>query len=499
MKTIKNIIKTRNCNHYLHHTPENKAIYIHPLVDYFYRMEESGGDPGQWCGSLEGTDIEIDGLGVCSTHEIKYYFKKYRLFKEKGLFHSAREKDIFQRRLTQHDIENLLAGHKEALFEVTKNCNLDCRYCIQGDFYRIHEKHQNVNIDVEKAKRLLNYLSRFWSLPMSPRFIGIKFYGGEPLLNIDAIREIVDHAKSFTGSREKFYFKITTNGTLLHKHLDYLVENNFYIAVSLDGGENNNAHRVFKNGKPSYREVTANVELIRKHYPAYFEKNVAFQSVHHNLNSITGISGYFRENYGKKPSMADLTRVGLNEALKSQFDTLYASSYQSLYYGKDFPLLEEKKLTELPTTPGSGLLTHDAYNWLLKPGGEPGGSLKNKTPSGTCHPFSKGVFMATDGKILPCERIEHRYAFGYVGDEVVLDFKGIADRLNGYFENMKQLCLSCFRAVSCQKCIFYCDAEQKKPNCNVYCNQKEFLNRLAKDITFMENNPEIYYKHITEI
>jgi len=165
------------------------------------------------------------------------------------------------------------------IFEATKACNLDCRYCTQGDLYRIHEKDQRVNMDVDKARILLRYLSRYWGRPLSPQRIGIKFYGGEPLVNFESVKEITAYVKTFTDFREKFYFKITTNGVLLDQHLDYLAANNFYISISLDGDRDNNSYRVFANGKPAFEKIIANINLMRDNHPSYFEENVSFQSL----------------------------------------------------------------------------------------------------------------------------------------------------------------------------------------------------------------------------
>lgn len=496
---MKNIFKTANSNHYLYHSQENKVVFLHPLINFFSEMEGRGMNFGEWIDNLEGPDVNIKGLGVFTTKEIRYYFKKYNLFKEKNYFRTVNDEKLFQRRLTGYDIENLITSCKDVIFEATKACNLDCRYCTQGDLYQIHKKDQRVNMDVDKARILLKYLRRYWSRPLSPQRIGIKFYGGEPLVNFEAVKEIAAYAKTFTDFREKFYFKITTNGVLLDQHLDYLVANNFYIAISLDGDRDNNTHRVSANGKPAFEKIIANINLMRDNHPSYFEENVSFQSVLHNFNSITEINDYFRKTFQKRPLMAELTRVGVNQARKKEFDKIYTSIYHNLYHGEDYPLLKEKKLNDLPKTPGSGIITHNIYDWLLKDLDEPGNREKNRTPTGTCHPFSRGIFLSTDGKILPCERIEHKFALGYINDDVILDFQAIAERFNRFYDKMNRLCLSCYYAKSCGKCMFYCKVDEPRPVCNQYCDQKDFLGKLSDNISYMEDKPEIYYKHITEI
>jgi uncharacterized protein len=496
---MKNLFKTANNNHYLYHSQENKVVFLHPLIDFFSEMEDKGMNPREWIDNMQGPDVNINGLGVFTTEEIQYYFKKYNLFKEKNYFRTVKNENLFQRRLTEFDIENLITSCKDVIFEATEACNLECRYCIGGDLYRGHGKDRKVNIDPDKARLLLKYLSRYWGRPLSPKRIGIKFYGGEPLVNFEAVKEITAYVKTFTDFREKFYFKITTNGVLLDRYLDYLVANNFYIAISLDGDRANNRHRVFANGKPAFEKIIANINLIRDNHPKYFEENVSFQSVHHDLNSITEINDYFQKTYQKRPLMTELTRLGVNQARKKEFDKIYKSIYHNLYHGADYPLLNEKKLNDLPKTPGSGIITHKIYNWLLKNLDEPGGSERSRTPTGTCHPFSRGIFMAADGKILPCERIDHKFALGHIDDDVILDFKAIAERFNRFYDKMNRLCLSCYFAKSCGKCMFNCKVDETQPVCDQYCDQEEFLRKLSDNIGYLEDKPEIYYKHIFEL
>ncbi|UCH94483.1 MAG: radical SAM peptide maturase [Candidatus Aminicenantes bacterium] len=496
---MKNIFKTGNNNHYHYHAHENIVAFLHPLINFFSELEDSGVNTGEWLNNLEGSNVNIKDFGLFTRKEVQYYFKKYHLLKEKYSPGNVKKEPQFQRRLTGNDIENLITCCKEVIFEVTKACNLDCRYCIQGDLYLIHEKDQKINIDRNKAKLLLKYLSRYWSRTLSQERIGIKFYGGEPLLNFDAIREIVDYAKTLAAINEKFYYYITTNGVFLDRYLDYLVANNFFISISLDGNKDNNIHRISQDGEPSFEKITANIDLIRSNHPSYFEENVSFQSILHNKNSISEISTYFEKVYQKQPFMAEMTCVGVNKARKRAFERIYKSAYHNLYHGEDYTLLKNKKFKDLPKVPGIGIIAHNIYNWVLKYLDEPERTGENMTPTGTCHPFSKSIFLSTDGRILPCERIEHKFSFGYINDNVILDFEAIAERYNRFLGNMNQLCLSCSNAKSCKKCMFFCKCEEPYPVCNNYSSPKDFLQKLSDNVGYLENKPEIYFKHLMEL
>jgi uncharacterized protein len=77
----------------------------------------------------------------------------------------------------------------------------------------------------------------------------IGFYGGEPLLNFETIKRIVSYAKELY-QNWSLTFTMTTNATLLDQQMiDYIIEKDFLIYVSLDGPrENHDSKRLQVNG-----------------------------------------------------------------------------------------------------------------------------------------------------------------------------------------------------------------------------------------------------------
>jgi sulfatase maturation enzyme AslB (radical SAM superfamily) len=58
-------------------------------------------------------------------------------------------------------------------------------------------------------------------------------------------------------------FAITTNGLLMEKYMNFLVENDFNLLISLDGNAKNNRYRVFKNGKPAFKKILENIRALQ--------------------------------------------------------------------------------------------------------------------------------------------------------------------------------------------------------------------------------------------
>ena len=68
--------------------------------------------------------------------------------------------------------------------------------------------------------------------------VTIGFYGGEPFLEFELIKECVAYAEDKLEREKNRIIQVTTNATLLTDEIiDYLIFNNFFVTVSLDGLE----------------------------------------------------------------------------------------------------------------------------------------------------------------------------------------------------------------------------------------------------------------------
>ena len=136
-----------------------------------------------------------------------------------------------------------MADISEITFEVTQRCNLNCKYCGYGDFYCKYDKRVGEDLSFDYAKNIIDYIFRF-KKDLYPQkkngSFNFSFYGGEPLLNIELIREIVNYSKA-TYPQVEFTYSMTTNGTLIQKYSEFIVNNDFKISVSLDGDQFNNS------------------------------------------------------------------------------------------------------------------------------------------------------------------------------------------------------------------------------------------------------------------
>ena len=248
--------------------------------------------------------------------------------------------------ISSSTIESNLANLRQVVFEVTNACNLKCKYCAFGELYESCEDRGHKYLSIDKAKLLLDYLCHYWNSDnnTSPgSYTYVSFYGGEPLLNIRFIKEVVDYVKKeLKCSCKKFIFSMTTNAVLLDKYMDFLVENDFDLLISLDGNKKNNGYRVYHSGKASFDTIFQNINELKEKYPEYFAKHINFNSVFHNLSTVKEVLDFFNENYKKVPSISEVTNLGVRPDKKADYFNIYNNMADNLHKEKQTKKIEEK-------------------------------------------------------------------------------------------------------------------------------------------------------------
>lgn len=129
--------------------------------------------------------------------------------------------------ITSRQIIEAVANTPQIVFETTDACNLNCKYCLYGELYSSYGERHARFLSSKLAILFLDSLFKLWEsniVQSARKFTFISFYGGEPLLNMSFIKDVV----SFVNQKKMihdFGFTMTTNGILLDKHIDFFVEN----------------------------------------------------------------------------------------------------------------------------------------------------------------------------------------------------------------------------------------------------------------------------------
>lgn len=165
---------------------------------------------------------------------------------------------------TPDDYEQLAADYKgsshviKALcLHVAHTCNLNCSYCFasQGKY---HGERAIMSFDV--GKRALDFLVENSG---DRRNLEVDFFGGEPLMNWQVVKDLVAYARSIEKDAGKnFRFTLTTNGVLLDDEVtDFCNREMHNVVLSLDGRkEVNDRFRVDVAGNGSYDRIVPNFQ-----------------------------------------------------------------------------------------------------------------------------------------------------------------------------------------------------------------------------------------------
>jgi uncharacterized protein len=495
----KMIIKSGNGNDYLVSCSIPQVLLLHPILSHLLELSEGGTDLKEWIETMNVEGIELGNGIIATKEEIKYYYNYLSFLEKNHYFKDVKKYNMTGKRYSAQMVEFYLANTQQIVFEVTDLCNLRCRYCGYGDLYTGYDKRENRTLNIETAKILLDYMVELFESPLNRKIhkrIAVSFYGGEPLLNMPFIKDMVSYAKTKKLSQKEFFFSMTTNAIDLEKHMDYLVENDFHLLISLDGDEKNNGYRVFPNGSPSYKIVYNNILKLKDKYPDYYEKRVNFNSVLHNKNSNRELNAFFRKHFGKDPLISEVNSIGIKPEKKDEFNKIFKRMYKGLQPRDIIEDIKDKdRILKTPFVKQLSRFIHRYSGFVFKNYDRMLHKKENvlSVTTGTCNPFEKKIFITTNGKILPCERISQVYYLGKVdGNGVRLDFNEIADKYNSYYKKMMKRCNRCSNGYSCMLCIFTLNLNEDNLKCNNFKSEDKFNLNLYQSISLLEETPQYY-------
>ncbi len=163
-------------------------------------------------------------LSRYSKEELEFVFRELQELYEQGLLYSNDDYSEFSGKLETTVV-------KAMCLHVAHDCNLRCAYCFAstGDF-----GGQRKLMDIDTAKKAMDLLV---SLSGTRHHLEVDFFGGEPLMNFELVRQTVSYARSLEKTHNKqFRFTLTTNGLLLNdENIDYINREMSNVVLSLDG------------------------------------------------------------------------------------------------------------------------------------------------------------------------------------------------------------------------------------------------------------------------
>ena len=287
---------------------------------------------------------------------------------------------------------------KALCLHIAHTCNLNCSYCFasQGKYHG-----DRAVMSFEVGKRALDFLVEHSG---TRRNLEVDFFGGEPLMNFQVVKDLVAYARSIEKEHGKhFRFTLTTNGVLINDDvIDFANRECSNVVLSLDGRkEIHDRFRVDYAGKGSWEKI---VPKFQKFVEARGGKNYYMRGTftHANPDFLKDIQ-----------QMLDL---GFTEL--SMEPVVCAAGDPSALTEEDLPIVMEQyeKLAEL-------MLKHDKegrpftfYHYMID---LTGGPCIYKRISG-CGSGTEYMAVTPWGDLYPCHQFvgEERFRLGNIWDGV---------------------------------------------------------------------------------
>ena len=291
------------------------------------------------------------------------------------------------------------AGVVKALcLHIAHTCNLNCSYCFasQGKYHG-----ERALMSFEVGKRALDFLIENSG---SRRNLEVDFFGGEPLMNFQVVKDLVAYARGIEKEKGKnFRFTLTTNGILIDDDvIDFANKECSNVVLSLDGRkEIHDRFRVDYKGNGSFDKI---VPKFQKLVEARGGKNYYMRGTftHANPDFLNDIK-----------QMLDL---GFNEL--SMEPVVCAAGDPSALTEEDLPVImrQYEELAELMLKRDKEGKPFTFYHYMID---LEGGPCIYKRISG-CGSGTEYMAVTPSGDLYPCHQFvgEEKFRLGNIWDGV---------------------------------------------------------------------------------
>ena len=195
--------------------------------------------------------------GKYAQEDVKECYEQISALKDAGKLFGE---DVFQP--MAGELKQRTSGVVKALcLHIAHTCNLNCSYCFasQGKYHG-----DRALMSFEVGKRAFDFLVENSG---SRRNLEVDFFGGEPLMNFDVVKELVAYARSIEKEKGKnFRFTLTTNGMLIDDDvIDFANREMSNVVLSLDGRkEIHDRYRVDYAGNGSWERIVPKFQKLVK-------------------------------------------------------------------------------------------------------------------------------------------------------------------------------------------------------------------------------------------
>ena len=334
---------------------------------------------------------------------------------------------------------------KALCLHIAHDCNLACRYCFAGEG---EYKGDRSLMSLEVGKKALDFLV---ANSGNRRNLEVDFFGGEPLMNLDVVKELVAYGRELEKTHDKhFRFTLTTNGVLLRDDvIEFANKEMDNIVLSIDGRKEVHDHmRPFKNGKGSYDFILDKFKKVAesRNQQKYYVRGTF---THYNLDFVKDVLSLADEGF--EQISVEPVVAGPEEpyAIREEDIPQICEGYDEL--AKE--MLKRKK-------EGRGF---NFFHYMIDLSGGP---CVYKRLSG-CGSGTEYLAVTPWGDLYPCHQFvgEEEFCLGNVDDGIVnIEMRDTFKLCNVY---AKEECRNCFAMFycsgGCAANAYHCHQDINKP------------------------------------
>lgn len=316
---------------------------------------------------------------------------------------------------------------KALCLHVAHDCNLRCKYCF-GDTGEY--KGGRCLMSSEVGKCAIDFVI---ANSANRHNIEIDYFGGEPLMNFEVVKEITDYANEQGKKHNKnFRFTITTNGILLDDEIqEYINKNMSNVVLSLDGEkETNDKMRPTVNGKGSYDIIVPKFKKIA-------------ESRNQDNYYVRGTFTAYNTDFAK--DVIHLADLGFKQTSVEPVVAPYEEDYALRDEHIQTVFNEYEKLAEEYVKRWREGNWFNFFHFMVDLDQGPC-AIKRLSGCGAGHEY---LAISPQGDIYPCHQFvgNEDYKMGNVSDgKVNEDIKNIFEKSNVY---TKKKCENCFAKFYC--------------------------------------------------
>ena len=483
------VFETQN-NMYFYDAGTGKVIECNKN-EYMVFKSLVEGDDSKNCGIEKPEDLDEAIENICKIAEEENLLQApiYREF--------ARETDQ-----TIHHVTS--EGFHQLILEVTQNCNFRCKYCVFNNYNENFRDFAPQNMKWDVAKKAIDYTKAHSG--KSEEEVSISFYGGEPLINYELIKKVVEYSKKIMPDK-KLLFAFTTNLSLMTRDkADFFAKEGFIILCSIDGPQEvHDAYRIDVKGDGTFNQALRGLKNLVEAYGDSAKDRILFNSVvtpPYSKKKFDAIKNFFENIDWLPPMLTKRFSYVVRDSLRKE-DIDYSCFENDCYEGKDVG----KKLTSVDPLTLWALENiiedNDKDNISMDYDLDAFVRIQNRLildrpyhlikRNACCTPGGKRLFVRVDGTFHACERVGNVPDIGNVDNGLDLD-KMKKVYIEEYEKSSLSDCSNCWAVHLCALCYSICmgeegvDMERKRQVCE---SHREILKGdLVKYYQLMESRPD---------